>query len=132
MPDCVFCKIAAKEIPSQIVWENERFVAFLDIKPVNPGHVLIVPKDHVDSIFDLQSGAYGEIFDVAKKLSVPLQAAMDSRRIGIAVEGFGEPHAHLHLIPLNGPGELNLARAKPMDKTERAAIAEKIKNKIKE
>ncbi len=130
MADCIFCKIADKEIPAHVVWENERFLAFADIKPVNPGHLLIIPKSHVDSVFDLPESLYPEIFEIAKMLSAPLQRAMRAERIGIAIEGFGVAHAHLHLIPLNGPGELDMGRAQPMDREELEKVMEKIKQEI--
>ena len=130
MSDCIFCKIADKDIPSHIVWENERFVAFADVKPINPGHLLIIPKEHTDLVFDLSDDRYTEIFMIAKTLSVPLQRAMDAKRIGISVEGFGVAHAHVHLVPLNGPNELNPERAREMDEKELEMIAEKIKDQI--
>jgi histidine triad (HIT) family protein len=130
MPDCIFCKIAAKEIPAHVVWENEKFLAFADVRPVNPGHLLIIPKDHVDLIFDLPDDRYAEIFMIAKMLSAPLKRATDAKRIGIAIEGFGVAHAHLHLVPLNGPNELNPERARAMDEKEIEAITKKIKDQI--
>jgi histidine triad (HIT) family protein len=130
MPDCIFCKIAAKEIPAHVVWENEKFLAFADVRPVNPGHLLIIPKDHVDLIFDLPDDRYAEIFMIAKRLSAPLKRATDAKRIGIAIEGFGVAHAHLHLVPLNGPNELNPERARAMDEKEIEAITKKIKDQI--
>jgi histidine triad (HIT) family protein len=130
MPDCIFCKIAAKEIPSNFVWENERFFVFADMRPVNPGHLLIIPKEHTDLIFDLPDDRYAEIFMIAKTLSAPLKRATNAKRIGIAVEGFGVAHAHVHLIPLNGPNELNPERARSIEKKELETIANKIKEEI--
>ncbi|MDR3582123.1 MAG: HIT family protein [Candidatus Pacebacteria bacterium] len=130
MSDCIFCKIADKEIPSYIVWENERFLVFADAKPINPGHLLIIPKEHIDSIFDLPDERYAEIFMIAKTLFAPLRRATDAKRIGIAVEGFGVPHAHLHLVPLHGGNELNPERARAMDEEELRKIANKIKEEI--
>lgn len=130
MADCIFCKIIAKEIPAHIVWENKTFLAFLDIHPVNPGHLLMIPKEHVENVFDMADGLYQESFGTAKALSAPLQKAMRSARVGMVVEGFGVPHAHLHLVPINGPHELDSSRAKPMAAEELAVIAEKIKAEV--
>lgn len=130
MPDCIFCKIADKEIPANVVWENERFLAFTDVNPVNPGHLLIIPKEHTDLIFDLRDDVYAEIFMIAKTLSAPLKRATGAKRIGIAVEGFGVAHAHVHLVPLHGPHELNPERAQRMDDGELKAIAGKIIGEI--
>jgi histidine triad (HIT) family protein len=103
---------------------------FLDVNPVNPGHLLIIPKEHVESVFDLPDEQYKNIFETAKALSTPLQNAMQSRKIGIAVEGFGVSHAHVHLVPLHNPNELNPERATHMDDEILATIAEKIAAEI--
>jgi histidine triad (HIT) family protein len=130
MADCIFCKIIAKDIPSYTVWENDRFMAFLDLHPVNPGHLLIIPKEHIEDIFDMPDGLYEEIFKTAKALSTPLQKAMGSVRVGIVVEGFGVPHVHVHLVPINKPHDLDSTRATAMPADELAKIAEKIKAEV--
>lgn len=130
MADCIFCKIIAKEIPSYSVWEGEQFFAFLDLRPVNPGHLLIVPKAHIENIFDMPKDLYEALFNTAKALSAPLQKAMGSVRVGMVIEGFGVPHAHLHLVPINGSGEIDSSRAHAMPAEELAAIAEKVKAEV--
>jgi histidine triad (HIT) family protein len=130
MADCIFCSIIAKEIPSYNIWEGERFFAFLDLRPVNPGHLLIIPKQHIENIFDMPDGLYEELFKNAKALSAPLQKAMGSVRVGMVVEGFGVPHVHLHLIPINHPGEIDSSRAHAMPAEELVEIAEKIKKEV--
>jgi histidine triad (HIT) family protein len=130
MGDCIFCKIIEKDIPAHIVWENDQFLAFLDVNPVNPGHLLIIPKEHIESIFDLKDEQYKKVFEIAKTLSTPLQNAMQAKKIGIAVEGFGVPHAHVHLVPLFGANQLNPERATHMDDEALEPIAEKIKNEV--
>ncbi len=132
MADCIFCKIIGKEIPSYILWENDRFLAFLDVRPLNPGHLLIIPKGHIKDIFDMPEGLYQEIFNTAKALSTPLQNAMSSVRVGMVVEGFGVPHAHVHLIPINKQHEIDSSRAKPMGDDELATIAVKIKKEVEQ
>ncbi|MBU0533119.1 HIT family protein [Candidatus Micrarchaeota archaeon] len=128
MTNCIFCKIKDGEIPSAKVWENENFFAFLDINPVNPGHTLLIPKKHVDYLFELDDGVYHELFKAAKEVSVPLKRAVGAKRIGVVVEGFLVPHVHIHLIPINGPGELDAKRAGKADPNELTAIAERIKD----
>jgi len=130
MADCIFCKIIKKDIPAHIVWGNETSLAFLDVNPVNPGHLLIIPKQHVEGIFDLPDEQYKNIFETAKALSTPLQNAMQAKKTGISVEGFGVPHAHVHLVPLHNPNELNPERATHMDEETLAPIAERIENEI--
>lgn len=112
MENCIFCKIIKGEIESYKVFENENFIAFLDINPINPGHLDIVPKQHHGYIFDLPDDLYREIFEIAKKLSLPLQEVTKAKRIGMAVEGFGVDHVHLHLVPINKGNELDPNRAK--------------------
>ncbi|MBU1092425.1 HIT family protein [Patescibacteria group bacterium] len=128
--DCIFCKIINGQEPAYKVYENERFLAFLDTKPVNPGHLLIVPKNHVGYIFDLDNGDYQEIFSVAKYLSGPLQKATQAKRIGIAIEGFGIDHIHLHLVPVNHAGELDPNRAKSLGSDELTNTATQIRKCI--
>jgi histidine triad (HIT) family protein len=127
MDDCVFCKIIKGEIEAAKIWENEKFFAFLDIKPVNPGHTLLLPKKHIDYIFDVEEPLYSELFQAAKKLSRPIKNAVGSRRIGVSIEGFGVPHAHIHLVPINKGYELDPNKAKPATTKELNEVAEKIK-----
>ena len=113
MADCIFCKIINKEIPAYTVWEDEQFLAILDIRPVNPGHLLIIPKEHIENVFDMPRAVYmNELFETVKALSTPLQQAMSSVQVGMVMEGFGVPHAHLHLMPINHGHELDSSRAK--------------------
>jgi histidine triad (HIT) family protein len=130
MAECIFCKIAKKEIPSYLVWEGELFIAFLDVQPVNPGHLLIIPKEHIENVFDMPDGLYEEMWKTAKALSTPLRKAIGSVRVGMVIEGFGVPHVHLHLVPINKAHELDSTRAKPMPAEELAAIAKNIKKEI--
>ncbi|VVC02472.1 HIT domain protein [Candidatus Bilamarchaeum dharawalense] len=128
MENCIFCKIKDKQIPSFEIWSDDKFYAFLDINPISPGHTLLIPKQHVDYLFDIDEKQYSELFMTARKLAPMLKRGTGAKRIGIIVEGFLVPHAHIHLVPLNQGNQLNPANAKPMDKTELAKIAERIKN----
>jgi histidine triad (HIT) family protein len=108
---CVFCEIVAGRIPSHKVWEDSDFIAFLDIKPIRPGHILIVPREHHESLFDLPAGLYDRAFRTARTLADPLGEYFGVPRVGIVVEGFGVAHAHIHLVPISEAGQLNPARA---------------------
>ncbi len=130
MDGCIFCKIARGEIDSAKIYEDDKFFAFLDMKPINPGHILVVPKKHIDNIFDIEEPLYSELFQIAKKLSQPIKNALKSRRIGISVEGFGVSHAHIHLVPINRGYELDPNRAKPATPKELSEVAKKIKKEI--
>lgn len=100
------------EIPVYKVWEDDNSLAFLDINPINPGHILIIPKEHSDDLFELEDGAYSNLLRNAKDLAPKLKTVMNSKRVGMIVEGFGVAHAHIHLIPINRGNELNPERAK--------------------
>ncbi len=130
MDGCIFCKIAKGEIDSAKVYEDEKFFAFLDAKPLNPGHTLLLPKNHTDYIFDVEDPLYSEIFKTAKKLAKPIKNAVGAKRIGIVVEGFGVPHVHVHLVPLNQGYEIDPDRARSATKKELEETAEKIKKEI--
>jgi histidine triad (HIT) family protein len=132
MPDCLFCKIVSDELPSLKLWENEQFLVFMNINPVVTGHILLIPKEHFDKVFELPELLYTELFATAKKLSEPLQRAMGSARTGMVVEGFGVAHAHVHLMPVNKAREMNPEHEHHMEFTELAPIAEKIKKTIAE
>ena len=104
--DCIFCKFVKNEVTCAKVWENDKFIAFLDIMPINPGHLLLIPKIHNEYIFELENELYKDIFQVAKELSFPLKEATSAKRIGLVVEGFGVDHSHIHLVPLHNSHEL--------------------------
>ena len=100
------------------------------VSDLTPEELELLALEHVENVFDLPDEQYKNIFEVAKALSTPLQNAMQSKKIGIAVEGFGVPHAHVHLVPLHNPNELNPERATHMEDETLAPIAEKIAAEI--
>ena len=130
MDTCIFCKILNGSAPAHKVWENESFLAFLDINPVNPGHTMIIPKHHIDYVFDLAEPHYSELFRIAKELSEPLKRATQANRIGVVIEGFGVSHLHVHLVPINGVNELNPTRARRATAAELAVVAIDIRNEL--
>tara|TARA_Y100000994_G_scaffold196354_1_gene166035 strand:- start:714 stop:1103 length:390 start_codon:yes stop_codon:yes gene_type:complete len=97
----VFSKIINKEIPCHLVAEDLDNIAFMDINPIAIGHVLIVPKKEIDSIFDLDNNTYHSLWDFAKKVSFALKKTIPCNRIGVSVIGLEVPHAHIHLVPIN-------------------------------
>ena len=127
MGNCIFCKIVTGEISSNKIWENERFLAFLDIKPIELGHTLVIPKNHVDSVFDLPDEDYSELFVIARYLEKPIKQGARSLRVGLVVEGFGVSHTHLHLVPINKPNQLGQERAHGVPEEALASMQEKIK-----
>ena len=127
MSECVFCNVLSGNIPSHKIWEDDDYLAFLDINPINPGHTLLIPKVHEDYIFDLGTNELGALFSRAKLISEPLKQANKAKRIGIMVEGFAVPHIHVHLIPIHSGHDLDPKRAQPATEHELTAMADKIR-----
>ena len=124
----IFTKIVNGEIPSYKVAEDENFYAFLDINPLTMGHTLVIPKNEVDYIFDLDDDTYNGIFRFVKKVSKAIEKNVDCLRIGIVVYGLDVPHAHIHLIPLKGnENEIDFSKPKvKQTENEFAEMASKI------
>jgi histidine triad (HIT) family protein len=108
----IFARIASGEIPSYKIAENERFFSFLDINPITPGHVLVIPKQEVDYIFDLDTELYREFWDFAAKVARAIKQAVPCVKVGIAVIGLEVPHAHIHLVPMNTMGDIDFTKKK--------------------
>ncbi|GAB6124131.1 HIT family protein [Dysgonomonas termitidis] len=118
----IFSRIAAGEIPSYKVAENDKFFAFLDINPMAKGHTLIIPKQEVDYVFDLDDATIGEINIFAKKVAGAIEKAVSCQRVGVMVVGLEVPHAHIHLIPINKESDMLLSN--PRVKLEQAEFEE--------
>jgi histidine triad (HIT) family protein len=108
----IFSKIIAGSIPSYKIAESDKFVAFLDIAPMAKGHTLVVPKVEIDKIFDLPDDYLSQMLVFTKPIAKAIEAAFDCDRCGVEVIGLDVPHAHMHLIPINGADDLNFTRAK--------------------
>lgn len=108
----IFSKIIANEIPCYKVSEDENFFAFLDINPLAKGHTLVVPKKETDYIFDIEDNELAEMMLFAKKVAKAIEKSVTCERIGVAVIGLEVPHAHIHLVPINGLGDLNFNNPK--------------------
>lgn len=121
----IFTRIAAGEIPSFKVAENEDYYAFLDISPLALGHTLVIPK-HVedDYIFHLDGRTYAGLWEFARKVAVAIKAAVPCKRVGVAVLGMEVPHTHIHLVPLQTEGDMDFRKDKPVVSDEqKAAVA---------
>jgi histidine triad (HIT) family protein len=108
----IFSRIVAGEIPSYKVAENDKFYAFLDINPLAKGHTLVIPKQEVDYIFDLDDQTLAEMHVFAKSVAKAIEKAVPCRRIGVAVMGLEVPHAHIHLIPINKESDMIISNPK--------------------
>lgn len=123
----IFTKIINGEIPSYKIAEDDRHYAFLDINPVAPGHVLVVPKKEVSYLFDLSDEDYLSLQLFAKKIALAMKKALPCERIGVTVIGLEVPHAHIHLVPISKEGDMNFCRPKLMlDPKDMTDIAKSI------
>ncbi|MEI6864360.1 MAG: HIT domain-containing protein [Candidatus Adlerbacteria bacterium] len=101
MSDCIFCKIIAGEIPSNKTYEDDNFVAFLDIHPQAPGHTLLIPKEHHQWFYDVPDELSDQLFRQAKTLAKKLKNEYNADYVRLSIVGIDVPHVHLHLIPQN-------------------------------
>jgi histidine triad (HIT) family protein len=108
----IFTRIVNGEIPCYKVAEDEHHLAFLDIFPLAVGHVLVIPKNEVDYLFDLTDDEFSGLMMFSKRVAVALKKAVPCLKVGIAVLGLEVPHAHIHLVPLNSESDINFAKPK--------------------
>jgi len=129
--NCIFCKIINKEIPAEIVYEDDNFLAFLDINPVHPGHTLVIPKKHYIWMQETPDKEISEIFILSKKLMITLQKTYGADYIKVSIVGNEVPHFHIHLIPrhLHNQAEA-MPRGNYKDKDEIAEHAKKIRDNL--
>jgi histidine triad (HIT) family protein len=120
----IFSKIIAGSIPAYKIAENENFFAFLDIEPIVPGHVLVVPKLEVDKFFDMPDEYLAQLLVFAKPIAHAIEKAFDCNRCGITVMGLEVPHAHLHLVPINSAADLNFTKHKSRATAEELKAAQ--------
>jgi histidine triad (HIT) family protein len=102
----IFTRIINGEIPCYKIAEDDRFIAFLDVRPLVAGHTLVVPRQETDYIFDLDDQVLADMTLFSKKIATAMKKVIDCKRIGIAVIGLEVPHAHVHLIPLNKESDI--------------------------
>lgn len=115
---CIFCQIVAGRSPARTVYEDSDHFAFFPLEHINPGHVVLIPRQHTDYLFDLSPMAYQSLWSTAARIARPLREVMSAKRVGVAVEGFSVPHLHVHLVPIDAFDDLNPARAKALAAAE--------------
>lgn len=104
--ECLFCRIARGEVPTRVVHESEGVIAFLDIRPIRSGHVLIVPKKHFPFYDDLPSEVANEVMSVAQRLAPVLRTAFQVERVSLFFTGVDIAHAHAHVVPMVEPTDV--------------------------
>ena len=123
----IFSKIISGDIPSYKIAEDDKFYAFLDINPMTKGHTLVVPKQETDYIFDLDDALLAEMVIFSKRVALAIEKAISCKRVGMMVIGLEVPHAHIHLVPIQSEGDLNLTNSKlKLSNDEFLEIADKI------
>jgi len=135
MTDCIFCKIIKGDIPSHKVYEDENCFVFLDIKPNNPGHSLVIPKDHFENIYTTPDETLARMILCAKKVAVAIKNSLDADGINITMnneEAAGQIifHTHIHIIPRYKADGFKHFPQKSYGEGEASAVAEKIKSEL--
>ena len=112
----IFSKIIAGEIPCYKIAESEDYFAFLDIRPLQKGHTLVIPKREIDYVFDLEDDALAGLMLFAKRVGKAMKQVIDCKRIGVSIIGLEVPHTHIHLIPINSLNDMDFTN--PIDGLE--------------
>lgn len=127
----IFTKIIQREIPAQIIVEDENYIAFLDIMPLVKGHVLVVPKQEISYIFDMEPNLLSGLHLFAQRVAKAMDQTIKCTRIGVAVIGLEVPHVHIHLIPLRSVEDINFTRPKlKLSSEEMAQTADQLRKAI--
>ena len=128
----IFTKIIKGEIPCHKILENDAHFAFLEIRPLAPGHTLVIPKQEIDYFFDLEDPQMASLVKFSKKVAQAVKKAAGCEKVALVVYGLAVRHAHVHLIPVNGtPGELDFRNQRDAKPEELAAMALKIQKELK-
>ena len=127
----IFTKIIQREIPANILYENEDFISILDISPLTLGHSLVIPKVEIDYFFDLDDKYLNKIMMFSKVVSNALSKSVICKRVGLTVVGLEVPHAHLHLIPFNNEREMSFSNKRlKLSNDELLELQKKIVNNL--
>lgn len=131
---CVFCQIVAGKLPAYKVYEDEEFLVFLDIRPLNPGHSQVIPKKHYRWTWDVPN--FGAYWEAARKVAKAVMRGLGARTVSFATLGQEVPHAHIWVIPRfpddGHAGFINWQEVKEISKEEMARIAQKVRKAVKD
>ncbi len=127
MNDCVFCRIAANKMSVHKIYEDDGTIAFLDVNPISLGHTLVIPKNHATEFQDMSEDLYEHVMSVVQRVARRMKQQLNPQRVGLWIEGFEVPHAHIHVFPLENSGSISARRMdKPSDE-EMAKTAAKLR-----
>ncbi len=127
----LFTRIIHGEIPAQKVLEDDRYLAFLDIRPIRPGHTLVIPKIEHDYLFTLDDETLAGLLPFAKRVVPALEQVTGCKRVGVMVAGLEVPHTHLHLVPMNAISDLSFAHAKEGTAEALAAMGNRVREALR-
>lgn len=123
----IFTRIVSREIPAHILREDDDYLAFLDVRPIREGHSLVIPKTEIPDVFDLPEPLLAGMLPFAQPVARAIHEVTKATRVGMAVVGLEVPHAHIHLVPIDGLHDLDFRRARPAADDDLAAMAERIR-----
>jgi histidine triad (HIT) family protein len=123
----IFSRIVARELPAHIVHEDSDYLAFLDIRPIREGHTLVISKTEVPDVFDLPDSLLEGLLLFARPVAQAIQQVTQATRVGMAVIGLEVPHAHIHLVPIDGVNDIDFRRASPATDEQLEKSAERIR-----
>tara|TARA_B100000700_G_C14599750_1_gene648535 strand:- start:283 stop:681 length:399 start_codon:yes stop_codon:yes gene_type:complete len=126
----IFTQIIRGDIPCERLLEDERYLAFMDIRPIQPGHSLVIPKQETDDLFDLDNTLLSGILPFAKQVAAGIKAVVPCNRVGLMVAGLEVPHAHIHLVPITTISQLNFEHAQAISPAQLRPLADQIRAKL--
>ena len=127
----IFTRIVSGELPSYKVAENDKFLAFLDVRPLAKGHTLVIPKQEIDYVFEMADEELAEIIVFAKKVALAIEKVVPCTKIGLSIIGLEVPHAHLHLVPIFNVSDMTFGKpAMIIDPEEMKTLATEIAAKV--
>ncbi len=107
---CVFCEIVAGREPASVIYQDDRVLAMMGIRPIHPGECMVIPKQHIDHFTDIDDELSQHLIVVAQRIARRMREVFQPQRVGMVVHGFGVPHAHLLLIPQHRPDDITSGR----------------------
>ena len=125
---CIFCDIVAGRAPAEVIWSDDAFLAFPVLDPIAPEHVIVIPRAHIASIHQLDSSSYVALFDRVRIVAEMVRHASKAAEVGLAVEGLSVRHVHVHVLPVNSPGDLDQCRAQRSTEQSRRAMGEHLRS----
>jgi histidine triad (HIT) family protein len=123
----IFTRIVAGEIPAHVLREDDDYLAFLDVRPIREGHSLVIPKEEIPDVFDLPDRLLSGLLVFARPVARAIREVTGAQRVGMAVVGLEVPHAHVHLVPIDGIHDIDFRRARPAEDDQLAAMSERIR-----